>query len=687
MNNRIAEAITRYKKSIVFTFIALAVCSMVLALLVPVNYNMVDYLPQDAQSTTAIRIIEEEFGGQIPNARVMISNVTIQEALGYKERIAATVGVAAVNWLDDIVGRDTLTTTPVEFLDASILENYYQDNSALYTITVESGMEKSTVGAIRDLVGEGNAVAGEAVNMAESQKMSSSEVIKAIAILVPLILLILILSTASWIEPILFIVVIGVAVLLNMGTNIFLGEVSFVTQSISPVLQLAVSLDYAIFLLHGFNEYRTLHEPQQAMKLALKKAFSAVAASAATTVVGFLALTFMRFEIGPDLGINLVKGVILSFISVMVFLPALTLMTYPLIDKTKHRRVITEFRGAGRWVMKISRPILILAVIIVIPCFLAQSSVEFMYGTGGITGASRAGQDAASIEQRFGKENTLVLLVPKENAGKEAELSKDLSDIPRVSGVASYVTTVGGEIPPEYVPEEVVDQFYSENYARIILYTHMPEEGTQTFETVQNVLDTANRHYDRYYLAGQGVTLYDMSNIVSSDTQRINLVAILGIFLVLLLTFRSPVIPLLLLFTIETAIWINLSFVYFRGESINFIGYLVISTVQLGATVDYAILTTDRYLANRKTLSKVEAMETTIDRHLDAILIPAVILATAGFILALTSSNPIVAELGILLGRGTVLSLIMVVGVLPALLVIFDKVIQKTKLYKGEGLE
>lgn len=687
MNNRIAEVITQYKKSIVFTFFTLAVCSMVLALLVPVNYNMVDYLPQNAQSTTAIRIMEEEFGGQIPNARVMISNVTIQEALGYKERIAATVGVAAISWLDDIVGRDTLTTTPVQFLDASILENYYQDNSALFTITIESGMEKSTVGAIRDLVGEENAVAGEAVNMAESQKMSSSEVIKAIAILVPLILLILILSTASWIEPILFIVVIGVAVLLNMGTNIFLGEVSFVTQSISPVLQLAVSLDYAIFLLHGFNEYRNLHNPQQAMKLALKKAFSAVAASAATTVIGFLALTFMRFEIGPDLGINLVKGVILSFISVMVFLPALTLMTYLLIDKTKHRRVITEFRGAGRWVMKISRPILILAVIIVIPCFLAQSSVEFMYGTGGITGASRAGQDAVSIEQRFGKENTLVLLVPKENAGKEAEVSKALSDIPRVSGVASYVTTVGGEIPPEYVPEEVVDQFYSENYARIILYTHMPEEGTQTFETVQNVLDTAHRHYDRYYLAGQGVTLYDMSNIVSSDTQRINLVAILGIFLVLLLTFRSPVIPLLLLFTIETAIWMNLSFVYFRGQSINFIGYLVISTVQLGATVDYAILTTDRYLANRKTLSKVEAMETTIDSHLDAILIPAVILATAGFILAFTSTNPIVAELGILLGRGTLLSLIMVVGVLPALLVIFDKVIQKTKLYKGEGLE
>lgn len=687
MNNRIAEGIIRYKKRIVFTFSALAVCSMVLALLVTVNYNMVDYLPQDAQSTTAIRIMEEEFGGQIPNARVMISDLNIQEALAYKEKIAATVGVGAVSWLDDIVGRDTLTTIPVEFLDESILENYYQDNSALYTITIESGMEKSTVDAIRDLVGEGNAVAGEAVNMAESQKMSSSEVTNAIAILVPIILLILILSTSSWIEPVLFLVAIGVAVLLNMGTNIFLGEVSFVTQSISPVLQLAVSLDYAIFLMHGFNQYRTLHEPQQAMKLALKKAFSAVSASAATTVIGFMALMFMRFEIGPDLGINLVKGVLLSFISVMVFLPALTLMTYPLIDKTKHRRVIPEFRGAGKWAIKISKPILILAVIIVIPCFLAQSSVEFMYGTGGITGASRAGQDAVSIEQRFGKENTLVLLVPKENAGKESELSKALSDIPYVTGVASYVTTVGGEIPPEYVPEKVVGQFYSENYARIILYTHMPEEGTQTFGTVQNVLDIAKQHYDRYYLAGQGVTLYDMSNMVSSDTQRINLVAILGIFLVLLLTFRSPVIPLLLLFTIETAIWINLSFVYFGGQSINFIGYLVISTVQLGATVDYAILTTDRFLVNRKILSKSEAMKATIDSHLEAILIPAVILSSAGFILAFTSSNPIIAELGILLGRGTVLSFIMVVGVLPALLMMFDKVVQKTRFYQGEGLE
>lgn len=414
MNNPIAEAIVRYKNSIVFTFIVLAVCSMILALMVPVNYNMMDYLPNDAQSTIAIRIMEEEFGGQIPNARVMVSNVTIQEALAYKERIGATVGVGAVSWLDDRVGRDTLTTTPVEFLEASILVDYYQDNSALYTITIESGMEKSTVDAIRDLVGEGNAVAGEAVNMAESQKMSLSEVTHAIAILVPIIFLILILSTSSWIEPILFLAAIGVAVLLNMGTNIFLGEVSFVTQSISPVLQLAISLDYAIFLLHGFNEYRALYEPQQAMKFALKKAFPAVAASAATTVVGFMALTFMRFEIGPDLGINLVKGVMLSFISVMLFLPALTLMTYPLIDKTKHRRLIPVFQGAGKWAMKISKPILVLAVVIVIPCFLAQSSAEFMYGTGGITGASRAGQDAVSIEQRFGKENTLVLLVPKE---------------------------------------------------------------------------------------------------------------------------------------------------------------------------------------------------------------------------------------------------------------------------------
>lgn len=675
--------ITKYRKSVIITFLTLAIISFILIPMIKVNYKLEDYLPKNAQSTNAIKIMKKEFGGDFPNARVMITNVTIKEALDYKEKLAATKGITSVNWLDDVIGLDILTTTPTEFLDTSIVKNYYKNNNAIISITIESGMEESTVNSIYSIIGDTNAIEGDAVNTAASQEMSSTEVTKAMAILLPVIIIILILTTTSWFEPILFLLSIGIAVVINMGLNVFLGQISFVTQAISPILQLAVSLDYAIFLLHTFNEYREQHDPEDAMRMAMKKSLSAIAASAATTVVGFLALIFMRFSIGADLGINLVKGVVLSFVSVMTFLPAITLVCYKLIDKTKHRKFIPSVQGASKWLIKIRIVFLIPVLLIVIPCFLAQSKIEFKYGMDSISNASRVSIDRASIEKQFSKENQLVLLVPKENSGKETELCDELSEVGHITSVVSYVTAVGAEIPPEYLSEQIVDQFYSKNYSRIILYTDMKEEGPEAFKTVKTVLNKASNYYNQYYLAGQSATLYDMKTTVSSDTKLINLIAIIGIIVVLLITFKSLSLPLILIFTIETAIWINLSFAYFSDLSFNFIGYLVISTVQLGSTVDYAILLTDRYLTTRKELSKIEAIKTSLGNNLIAIVTSATILATAGITLALTSSNPIVAQLGTLLGRGTLLSFIMVVCVLPALLILFDKLIYKTTLNSG----
>jgi len=681
--DRLARGVIQHKKTVFSVFIIATILCTILLTLVSVNYDLVDYLPEGAQSTTAVRMMEEEFSDEMPNARVMLSDVSIQEALAYKEKLAAIDGVISVSWLDDIIGLDTLQTTPIEFLDASIVENYYKDNHALMTLTIAGGKEKRTMDAIYRLIGEGNAAAGEAVDTAEIQAMSVSEILNAMAILLPVILIILVLSTTAWLEPLLFLVSIGVAVAINMGTNILFGNISFITYTVSPILQLAVSLDYAIFLLHSFSKHRLSHEPREAMVLAMKEAFPTVAASAATTVIGFAALIFMRFRIGADLGLNLLKGVIFSFISVIIFLPVLTLMCYKAIDKTKHPKLLPDFRRAGGWLMRIRLPFLVLALLVVIPSFLAQSNTQFLYGMGSLTKESRVGKDTARIEERFGKENQLVLLVPKENAGKESELCDALAEIPHVTGVTSFVTAVGAEIPPEFVPEEVAEQFYSERYTRIILSTDTTEEGADAFDTVQAVLDTAAQYYEGYYLTGRSATLFDMKGVVSSDTSRINFIAIIGIFVVLLITFRSLVLPFLLVFSIESAIWINLSIPYFTGQAISFIGYLIISTVQLGATVDYAILFTNAYLNHRETLPKKEAMRVTIGNNLVAILTSASILATAGFALAMTTSNSIIAELGILLGRGTLLSLVMVACVLPALLVLFDKVIQKTTFRNG----
>lgn len=678
--DRFSQVVIKYKKSILMVFLIVAVLSAILSSMVSVNYDMIDYLPQDAQSTIAIRLMEEEFGGEMPNARIMITNTSIQEALDYKEQLAAIEGVTSITWLDDIIGLDNLQTIPFEFLDDSIVKNYYRDNNALMSLTIESGKEKNAVSSIYDLIGVNNAAGGEAIDTAETQSMSVSEVLNAMAILLPIIIVILIVSTTSWLEPLLFLFTIGIAIIINMGTNIIFGEISFITQTVSPVLQLAVSLDYAIFLLHSFNDFRLNHEPEKAMILAMKQALPTVAASAATTITGFAALMFMRFGIGADLGLNLLKGITLSFISVMIFLPVITLIFYGAIDKTKHRKFMPNFKTAGNLLMKARIPFLILALIVVIPSFLAQSSTEFLYGMGSVTSASRVGKDTLHIEEKFGKENALVLLVPRENVGKESELCDALSTIPHVTSIVSYATAVGAEIPPEFVPGEAIEHFYSKSYTRIILYTDTGEEGQDAFDTVEAILNTASSYYDTYYLTGRSATLFDMKNVVSTDTKLINLVAIVGIFFVLLVTFRSLIIPLLLLFSIETAIWINLSFPYFTNQSLSFIGYLILSTVQLGATVDYAILITNAYLNNRKTLPKKEAMRATIQDNLVAIIISAGILSTAGFTLAFTSTNPIIGELGTLLGRGTILSFTMVACVLPALLVLFDKIIQKTTL-------
>jgi len=682
-----SQSVVKYKGTILAVFIITAVICTVLAITVSVNFNMADYLPEKAQSTIALRIIEKEFQADMPGARIMINNISVQDALEYKEKLKNIDGVTSVSWLDDVIGLEKLKSLPMEFLDPGITEKYYKDNTALFSVSVEKGRELDAINAVYKLIGDENAASGEAVVLAENQAMSVYEVLKAMMLLLPIVILILIISTTSWIEPVLFLLSIGIAIIINMGTNIIFGEISFISRTVSPVLQLAVSLDYAIFLLHSFNRHRISHEPEEAMKLAMRESLPTVAASAATTVIGFASLIFMRFRIGPDLGLNLIKGVTLSFISVMVFLPVITLYFTKAIERTRHRKLIPDFKSSGNIIMKVRIPFLITALLLAVPAFLAQNNTEFLHGMSNITAASRVGKDTKIIDEKFGRENILVLLVPNEDTGKEAMLCSELVSLKHITDIVSYETTVGSQIPTEIVPKEVYDRFYSENYSRIILYTDTGEEDEAAFDIIKKAGDIAQKYYDAYYLAGSSASLYDMKNMVSSDNKLINITAVAGIFLVILITFRSISLPFILVFCIETAIWINLSIPYFSGKPINFIGYLIISTVQLGATVDYAILFTDSYLNNRKTMSGKDSMKKTIGNNLIAIITSALILSFAGFVLALTSNNPIIKELGLLLGRGTVLSLTMVALVLPALLVMFDKVIQKTTLKSINNLK
>lgn len=672
----IAARIIRHKKAVVIAFALVTIISTVAQFFVSVNYNMVDYLPEDAQSTQALEVMEREFTASVPNTRVMVPDVTLQEALEYKEKLSAIDGVSDVLWLDDVMD----LKTPLEMANKETVETYYKDGNALFSVGVRAGDEVAITDAIYTLVGEEGAIAGEAINTATSQKMAGTESMYAGILLVPLIIFILVISTKSWVEPLFFLTAIGVSILINLGSNIFLGEVSFVTQSVAPILQLAVSLDYAVFLLHSFSDYRKVtNNPEEAMQLAMKKSFPAITASAATTFFGFIALTFMKFEIGSDLGLNLVKGIVLSFISVMVFLPALTLLFYKWMDKTQHKSFVPSFDGIGKFMLKLRIPTLLIVLVILVPSFLAQSHTSFTYGLGELPETSRAGKDFVTIKEAFGETTPIVLLVPSGDVAKETELVKELEMLDYVTGVIAYVNMVGSVIPPEYLDESITNEFYSEQYSRIVINTNQGTEGDTPFSIVEKVQATAAKYYgDASLSLGESVTLYDIKTTVTKDNTVVNVLTIGTIALVLLVTFRSILFPLILLLTIQSAVWLNLSIPYFTNSSLVFVGYLIVSTVQLAATVDYGILLSEEYQHHRKKMPALQAIMKTLDKKTFSISISAAILSSVGFILWGTSSNPIVSSIGLLLGRGALLAIVMVVLLLPALLVLCDKWIGKT---------
>ena len=651
--------ITRRRRLVIAIFLICTVVCAVLFLGVEVNYDLTDYLPEDAESTVALDIMMSEFGSGVPNTRVMAVDLTIAEAQELKAEIAAVPGVEDVMWLDDVAD----LTTPVELMDEDTVSQYWKDGKALYSVTIEDGREVEATDAIYELIGEGGAISGNAASTASVQKLVVSEVVGAALVLVPLIIVLLLLTTSSWIAPLLFLVTIGVAVILNMGSNVIFGEISFITQSVSPIMQLAVSLDYAIFLLNSFERHRKeVPDPQEAMRMAIKESFSSIAASAATTVFGFLALIFMRFGIGSDLGLNLA--------------------CMKLMDKTHHKRIIPELGRVGRVLVKVRIPALILVILVVVPCFLGQSRADFLYGMGNPDPGVQYGADTELINSEFGESQAIVLLVPRGDPGAEAELAEELAEIDHVTSVMSYAGTVG-KIPSGFLSEDIVSQFYSDNYARIIIYTDTGEEGEDAFAVVTAVREAAAARYDESWTCGQSANLMDMRDVVTDDSVTVNLIAIAFIFLTLLVTFRSLTLPFILLFVIESAIWINLSVPYFTDTPLVYLGYLVINTVQLGATIDYAILMTEGYVVNRRTMGRREAVESTLTKNFISVLTSGLILSAAGFCLGFESSLEVVAELGILLCRGTLLSMAMVLLALPALLMIFDPLTARLTLKSG----
>ncbi len=663
--------VVKCRKAIMVLFIAAAITGLFLSRLVSVNYDITDYLPPDSPSTVALDVMGEEFDGGIPNARVMIRDVSVVQALEYKEKLKQIDGVQEVTWLDDVVD----VREPLETQETDTMEAYYKDGTALFTVTVDEEKRLEAVEAMRELVGENGALTGNAVSTATATADTVVEISRIVVVAVLFVLLVLILTTNSWVEPLIVLGGLGVAILINNGSNLIFGEISFVTNAAGSILQLAVSLDYSVFLIHRFEECRqTNPNVEEAMVDALCKSTGSILSSGLTTVIGFVALCLMRFLLGPDLGLALAKGVALSLITVFIFMPALILSLHKLMDKTRHKDFMPSFRGFGRLVQKMMLPLVCVFLVLVVPSYLASNSNSYYYGSSHMFNEeTRMGKDIAQVEAVFGQSDSYVLLVPAGQTALEKELSDELHTLPEITGIISYVDMAGSEIPTEFLDADTLAQLQSDNYSRMVLSVDADYEGEETFRLVEQIREIAEKYYPgTYYLAGEGVSSYDLMNTVTADMVKVNAIAIGAVLVVLLILQKSIVLPVILVLCIETAIWINLSIPYFKGDIVFYIAYLIISSIQLGATVDYAILFSDRYREARLTYSKKDAIVETISAVMVSVLTSGSVLTVVGFLLGKMSSNGLLAQLGMFLGVGAICSLVIVLFVLPGFLYLLD---------------
>jgi len=657
---------------------------------VRINYNLSSYLPKDMGTKRAMEVMKQEFSLS-GMARVMVEDISIAEIADLKTRMAQVDGVRSVVALNDVIDPQM----PGEFYDEKVVEGFYKDGKALFQVEfTEDDYSLNTgkaIEAIQDIIGPKGVMAGSAVNAKAMREATLSEVLSVTAMALPLFLLVFLLTTQSWFEPVIYFLVLGISVLINMGTNVIFKDISFITNACAAILQFAISMDYSLFLLHRFVEERDKGEElHKAMKTAIIHSFSSLSASCLTTVAGFVALCFMRYQVGLDMGLVLAKGIALSLISVLLLLPGITLATHRWIERSHHGSILPSLKRPSKAIVRSRWVFIILILVLLVPAFLAQSANAFLYGENAITTSSetKSGQQQKRIDEVFGAYNPVVLLIPNGNIPAEIGLARELEGKDYMDSVQGLVTLADPYIPRELLPKSVVDQFSSTRMSRMILALDKPEESPETLSAVEDIHKTVSRFYGTdYYLLGSSTSVTDIKTVVDKDFNLVNLISIILVGLIILFTFRSVTLPILLVLVIEASIWINMAIPYFMDEALSFMGYMIVSAIQLGATIDYAILLTNRYMHNRETMGKKESAIAALSDSGWSVITSALILFIAGMGVWIMSSIKGVSELGLLIGRGAVLSGIMVLILLPQLLILLDRVIQKTTLkreyYKG----
>ena len=717
MKKRLATSIVRYRRIILPFLLLLAVWSVFQIGRTRINYDLTRYLSDDSMTKKALQVMQEEFGSS-EQLRLMFTGTEETSMSGIVLRLTEMPEILAAQYNPET---DCIRKEGVEY--------------RLVTLTLDNCNASALVPVLREMFPDA-AVGGTAAAQLDIQRSVGAEIPGIMLIAVAVVLAVLLLTSHAWLEPPLLLVVFAVSILINMGTNFLFPDVSFITFAVCAILQLALSIDYAIMLLHTWNSYRDDgYDPEEAMVEALAACFMRIASSAFTTVAGLLSLLFMSFTIGFDIGLVLSKGILISMMGVFLLMPALTLILKTPLQKTRHRSLRFGGERLGNAIYRYRKPVACLLVLLVLCGAFFSYQNEYFFTE---PGSSRR-TDAGKISELFGASNPLVLLIHSGESDEDYDLQRsvvaDLSALQRSDGspviesITAMVTT-GEAALRQYTADDVAELtgmsssmislfftmngfgnsvradrlltaagsfavgneqiaslqaqldaarqvFIGPNTQRLLLepaFTASDKDFNACMEAVLSVMD---RHCgSSFYITGGPMSAYDIGHAFRSDLLKVNLITLFAILLIVIFSFRSLLLPLLLVFVIEGAIWITMGISRIAGEPIFFISYLICLSIQMGATIDYGILVSDQYRnSRRKGLPVRQSVQASLHAALPTVLTSGTILATAGFIIGKQCSIYYISSIGLLISRGALLSVFLVLTLLPAFLVLLDRYI------------
>ena len=682
---KFGKAVVKYRIVILIISAVLLIAAFFGMINTRVNYDMLNYLPDSLDTVKGQQYMLEDFN-KGAFSFLIFENVDKKDIVKTEEKIKKVDHVATVLWYDDLADE----SIPMQILPDKVYDAFNKGDDTIMAVFFDSSSSSdetmNAITEIRQIAGDQCLVSGISAMVTDLRDLCEKEETLYVAIAVILAVIAMIIFLDNWIIPFIFLASIGVAIMFNLGSNVFMGEISYITKALSAVLQLAVTMDYSIFLWHCYGEQKQKYsDNKEAMAVAIKETVTSVLGSSITTVAGFIALCFMTFTLGKDLGIVMAKGVLLGVLGCVTILPAMILLLDKPLEKTMHRSLIPSTKKLAKGIVKIFPVFLILFAVIAFPAYYgySQTNNEVYYDLSRSLPKDMSNVVAnTKLKDEFGMGNTHMVLVNSQLDPKtKRKMTEEFNKVDGIKLSLGLDSVVGPMIPEEMVPDSIKDVLRSDRWEMIILSSEYKTASEEMGAQISRLNDIIKKYDPDGLLVGEAACTNDLINITSVDFATVNAISIIAIFFIIMIVERSISLPLILVAVIELAIFINLGLPHYLGENLPFIAPICISTIQLGATVDYAILMTTRYkkersLGNDKRTAVCTALETSIP----SIIVSAMGLFAATVGVAIYSDVDMIASLCALMARGALISMLCVILILPAMFMLFDRVIGVTTI-------